>query len=103
MEGAGLLTMPVVMLSGHATIETAVEAPVSVPSIFWKSRSACKKLLSTVQRALKGGPGQNVPALSILLTLAKARSSTNCARLPETLVNRRRTALLTGEVGVGFL
>jgi DNA-binding NtrC family response regulator len=30
----GQLTMPVVMMSGHGTIETAVEATVSGPSIF---------------------------------------------------------------------
>ena len=38
----GLLSMPVIMMSGHATIETAVEATKigAIPS--WKSRSPCR-------------------------------------------------------------
>ena len=38
----GLLTMPVVMMSGHGTIETAVEATRIGASIFWRSRSRCR-------------------------------------------------------------
>ena len=38
----GQLTMPVVMMSGHGTIDTAVEATASVRSTSWKSRSRCR-------------------------------------------------------------
>ncbi|QNA98754.1 response regulator [Massilia sp. Se16.2.3] len=48
----GLLTMPVIMMSGHATIDTAVEATRIGALNFWKSRSRCKKLLKAVQQGL---------------------------------------------------
>ena len=39
---AGLLTMPVVMMSGHGTIDTAVRPRASAPTISSRSRSRCK-------------------------------------------------------------
>lgn len=50
-KAAGLLTMPVVMLSGHATIETAVEATRIGAFDFLEKPIGLQKLLSTVQRA----------------------------------------------------
>jgi len=49
---ANLLTMPVIMLSGHATIDTAVEATRVGAFDFLEKPVALKKLLETVQRAL---------------------------------------------------
>src|SRR6185436_9733577 len=49
---AGLLTMPVVMMSGHATIDTAVQATRIGALDFLEKPIALQRLLSTVKRAL---------------------------------------------------
>src|SRR5438105_9421419 len=49
----GQLTMPVVMMSGHGTIETAVEATKVGAFDFLEKPVGLQKLLSTVARALK--------------------------------------------------
>ena len=55
---AGLLTMPVVMMSGHGTIDTAVEATRIGAYDFLEKPIALQKLLATVGRALKHGGEQ---------------------------------------------
>src|SRR5947207_13921545 len=50
---SGQLTMPVVMLSGHGTIETAVEATRIGAFDFLEKPVGLQKLLTTVARALK--------------------------------------------------
>src|SRR5665647_1632365 len=47
-----LLTMPVVMISGHGTIETAVEATRIGAVDFLEKPIALQKLLATVKRCL---------------------------------------------------
>ncbi len=49
---AGLLTMPVLMMSGHATIDTAVEATRIGALDFLEKPIALAKLLASVKRAL---------------------------------------------------
>ena len=49
----GLLTMPVVMMSGHGTIDTAVEATRIGAADFLEKPIALQKLLATVKKALK--------------------------------------------------
>ncbi len=49
----GLLTMPVVMMSGHGTIDTAVEATRIGAFDFLEKPIALQKLLKTVESALK--------------------------------------------------
>ena len=49
---AGLLTMPVLMMSGHATIDTAVEATRIGARDFLEKPIALAKLLAAVKRAL---------------------------------------------------
>ncbi len=53
----GLLTMPVIMMSGHGTIETAVEATRIGAMDFLEKPIALQKLLTTVASAI-----QRVPA-----------------------------------------
>lgn len=48
----GLLTMPVIMMSGHATIETAVEATRIGAMAFLEKPITLQKLLQTVQKGL---------------------------------------------------
>jgi len=50
---SGLLTMPVVMMSGHGTIDTAVEATRIGAVDFLEKPIALQKLLATVKKALK--------------------------------------------------
>ena len=51
-----LLTMPVVMMSGHATIDTAVEATRIGALNFLEKPIALQKLLKTVGKALERAP-----------------------------------------------
>ena len=49
---AGLLTMPVIMMSGHGTIDTAVEATKHGASAFLEKPITLQKLLRAVEQAL---------------------------------------------------
>jgi DNA-binding NtrC family response regulator len=53
---AGQLTMPVVMMSGHGTIDTAVEATRIGAQDFLEKPISLQKLLSSVKRALAQAP-----------------------------------------------
>jgi DNA-binding NtrC family response regulator len=54
---SGLLTMPVIMMSGHATIDTAVEATRIGAHAFLEKPITLQKLLQAVEQGLsKGGP-----------------------------------------------
>ena len=54
----GLLTMPVIMMSGHATIDTAVEATRIGAMNFLEKPISLQKLLKTVQQGLSRGNDQ---------------------------------------------
>jgi len=64
---AGQLTMPVVMMSGHGTIDTAVEATRIGAIDYLEKPIALQKLLSAVKRGLQRQPAIPVP---MPLTLA---------------------------------
>src|ERR671915_1169549 len=64
-SSAGLLTMPVVMMSGHGTIDTAVQATRVGAYDFLEKPIALQKLLATVGRALKHGGGEPRASLSL--------------------------------------
>jgi len=70
-SAGGLLTMPVVMMSGHGTIDTAVEATRIGATDFLEKPIALQKLLATVKKALKH---EVVPAKAPLTLDAFARS-----------------------------
>jgi DNA-binding NtrC family response regulator len=59
----GLLTMPVVMMSGHGTIETAVEATRIGAVDFLEKPIALQKLLETVAKAIQQGASPVLPQL----------------------------------------
>ena len=52
---AGLLTMPVIMMSGHATIDTAVEATKIGALAFLEKPITLQKLLKAVEQGLTRG------------------------------------------------
>ena len=58
----GLLDMPVVMMSGHATIDTAVEATRIGAVDFLEKPITMQKLLKTVQVCLSRPVARNVTA-----------------------------------------
>lgn len=97
----GLLDMPVVMMSGHASIDTAVEATKIGAMDFLEKPIALQKLLSAVQRALKYSKMQE----SSNLTLDKLGKSESVQELSRTLnqVNSvHQNVMLVGEPGSPF-
>ena len=57
-SAGGMLTMPVIMMSGHATIDTAVEATKIGALAFLEKPITLQKLLNAVDLGLsKGNPG----------------------------------------------
>jgi DNA-binding NtrC family response regulator len=77
----GQLTMPVVMMSGHATIDTAVEATRIGALNFLEKPIALQKLLKTVSKALESSPKYVEPeeerAVQSSATAAAAKSPSN--------------------------
>jgi DNA-binding NtrC family response regulator len=59
---AGLLTMPVIMMSGHGTIDTATEASRYGASAFLEKPITLQKLLKAVDQALSRSSGPRAPA-----------------------------------------
>jgi two-component system nitrogen regulation response regulator NtrX len=97
---SGLLTMPVVMMSGHGTIDTAVEATRIGAYDFLEKPIALQKLLSTVGRALRQGVVQPKPALS-LASLGRAALISDLKQRLERIANLKTPVLLTAEPGCG--
>ena len=64
-SSAGLLTMPVVMMSGHGTIDSAVEATRVGAIDFLEKPIALQKLLATVKKALKHDVSPQLPPLTL--------------------------------------
>lgn len=100
-ESNGLLTMPVVMMSGHGTIDTAVEATRIGAADFLEKPIALQKLLSTVGRALKKGEplpcnGEALAGLGTGATVSELKK-----RLAQ-VANQLSPLLLTGEIGSGM-
>ncbi|MEK7231968.1 MAG: response regulator, partial [Pseudomonadota bacterium] len=97
---AGLLTMPVVMMSGHGTIDTAVEATRIGAYDFLEKPIALQKLLATVGRALRSGEQRVKPTL-MLATLGRAPAVAELKQRLERIANLKSPLLLTGEPGSG--
>ena len=96
----GQLTMPVVMMSGHGTIETAVEATKVGAFDFLEKPVGLQKLLSTVTRALKTAAGQGPRRIS-LAALGTSTPVIEVERAIEQLLRANRPVLIVGEPGVG--
>ena len=82
---SGQLTMPVVMMSGHATIETAVEATRIGALDFLEKPIALQRLLATVKRALRNPESAATPEFSIAAlgaARALAEAKKRLAQLP---------------------
>ena len=64
--GAGLLNMPVIMMSGHATIDTAVEATRIGAQSFLEKPITLQKLLTAVEQGLSKKPAASVTTAKAL-------------------------------------
>src|SRR5262250_482504 len=73
---SGQLTMPVVMMSGHGTIDTAVEATRIGAYAFLEKPIALQKLLATVGQALRQPAPAAQPAALSLAYLGRAQPTT---------------------------
>jgi DNA-binding NtrC family response regulator len=74
----GLLNMPVIMMSGHATIDTAVDAVKIGAQAFLEKPITLQKLLSAVEQGLaRDQVKQAISAASLSQTVAVASSSVN--------------------------
>jgi DNA-binding NtrC family response regulator len=98
---SGLLTMPVVMMSGHGTIDTAVEATRIGAYDFLEKPIALQKLLATVGRALQHGEQQPQTTLS-LASLGRAPLIADLKQRLERVANLKTPLLLTAEPGSGI-
>lgn len=96
----GLLTMPVVMMSGHGTIDTAVEATRIGAFGYLEKPIPLQKLLSTVGRALRGGQSKQ-PSLLSLASLGKGSLIADLKKRLEQVANLKTPLLFTGEPGAG--
>ena len=99
--GSGLLTMPVVMMSGHGTIDSAVEATRIGAFDFLEKPISLPKLLATVGKALAGGKVLPKTGLAIV-NLGRARVVQDLRQRLEQIGRLRTPVLLTGEPGCGF-
>ena len=97
----GQLNMPVVMMSGHASIDTAVEATKIGALDFLEKPIALQKLLSTVDRALKHGEMQAAAGLS-LDRLGNSPVIQELNQKLEAASKQSGPVLLTGEAGSPF-
>lgn len=98
---SGLLTMPVVMMSGHGTIDTAVEATRIGAYDFLEKPIALQKLLSTVGRALKHGAALPKPGAS-LAALGRSPLIGDLKLRLERISAMRSPVVLVGEPGCGI-
>ena len=96
---SGQLTMPVVMMSGHATIETAVEATRIGALDFLEKPIALQRLLLTVKRALHNAASPSAPQLG-LAALGRSAALAEAKKRLSQLAQSSAALLLRGERGL---
>jgi DNA-binding NtrC family response regulator len=96
---SGQLTMPVVMMSGHGTIETAVEATRIGALDFLEKPIALQRLLATVKRALRNPETAAAPELSIG-ALGRSSALADAKKRLAQLAQSGAPLLLRGERGM---
>ena len=96
---SGQLNMPVVMMSGHATIETAVEATRIGALDFLEKPIALQRLLATVKRALRHP--ESVPAPQLTLgALGRSAALADAKKRLAQLAQVAAPLMLRGERGM---
>jgi len=95
----GQLGMPVVMMSGHGTIETAVEATRIGALDYLEKPIAMQRLLATVKRALRSNPAAPSRELS-LSTLGRSPALAEMRKRLAQLAQTGAPLMLRGERGM---
>lgn len=95
----GHLGVPVVMMSGHGTIETAVEATRIGAMDYLEKPIALQRLLDTVRRALRSAGVPGPQALS-LLALGRSSVLVEVKRRLAQLAQSAAPLMLRGEPGM---
>ncbi|WP_439535893.1 sigma-54-dependent transcriptional regulator [Methyloversatilis sp.] len=91
----GQLTMPVIMMSGHGTIDSAVEATRIGALDFLEKPIALAKLLSSVKRALiRSAPAEQRPAAPSLAGVTRGGALRDLRRRLEQMASRSRIIML---------
>jgi len=97
----GQLNMPVVMMSGHGTIDTAVEATRIGAIDYLEKPIALQKLLAAVKRGLQRPQAPGAPAPLTLAAFTRSVPLRELRRRVEQIANSSRVLLL--RVGTGSL
>lgn len=97
----GQLNMPVVVMSGHASIDTAVEATKIGAIDFLEKPISLQKLLSAVENALKHGAAQ-IETGPVFDKLGNSAAIQEMNREVEAAAKRTSPVFLTGEAGSPF-
>ena len=99
----GQLNMPVVMMSGHGTIDTAVEATKLGAVDFLEKPVALAKLIDAVNKAIKRGVAQprRLPSMD-LSGLGRSPHVLELKKRLTQIAGNTAPVLLMGEAGCGF-
>lgn len=101
----GRLDSPVVIMSGHGTVDTAVEATRLGAVDFVEKPLSIAKLLRTVERALEGARTKSGPARellpSLLAPVGRSRIMQNLRDKVQQFAHHDSPVLLIGEPGTG--
>jgi two-component system nitrogen regulation response regulator NtrX len=96
---------PVVMMSGHGTVETAVEATRLGAFDFVEKPLSLTKLLRTVERALDAGRrkrlSERAQGSALALPIGKSKLTQNLRELVQQAATSSSSVLLLGELGSG--
>ena len=95
---AGLLTMPVIMMSGHGTIDTAIEATRLGAFDFLEKPIALQKLLKTVGAAIKHTEHLAHTEIN-LSSFGKSAAIQELKQRLEQLARHKNTLFLIGKKG----
>jgi DNA-binding NtrC family response regulator len=96
---------PVVMMSGHGTVETAVEATRLGAFDFVEKPLSLTKLLRTVERALDAGRrkrlSERTQGSSLAVPIGKSKVTQNLREQVQNAASSASPVLLVGELGSG--
>jgi DNA-binding NtrC family response regulator len=100
----GMLTMPVIMMSGHATIDTAVEATRIGALNFLEKPIALQKLLKAVQQGLSRGqepvrPAPVYHARPVAVSQQETQNYAPATTMPTSGINSAVPAGQPGQAG----
>jgi DNA-binding NtrC family response regulator len=83
--GAGLLNMPVIMMSGHATIDTAVEATRIGAHAFLEKPITMQKLLKAIEQGLMRKPVAPLPVTAKAVAVQVGKDSPVACATPQAV------------------